>query len=150
VSALRAAAIASCASLAPFTCWLLFEARQTPLPLIAPTALSALVLVQSLALALWLPLLPASDVREHALGGVLSAIAPAPFGAILWLSGAVSAAALARGFIALVILALATSLLARAVARDAPFAMLTRACVQVALAALLWRLRDAWLGPLLA
>ena len=150
MTALRAAATASCASLAPFTVWLLFEARLTPLPLIAPAALSALVLVQALMLALWLPLLPPADARGHALAGVLCALAPAPFGAILWLSGAVSAAALARVAVALLALATATAFLAHLVARHPPLTMLARACVQVTLAALLWRLRDAWLGALLA
>jgi hypothetical protein len=150
VTTIRSVAHLSGAWLAAFTCWLVVEARVDPLAAIAPAALRALVLAQSLMIALWLPSVAPADAREHVEAAVLSAVAPAPFGAILWLSGAVPVASLARAGIALLAFALVISCSARLVVRSAPFAAFTRAGLQVALLALLWRLREAWLAPLLA
>jgi len=108
------------------------------------------VLVQSLMIVLWLPSLADADARERVQAAVLAAVAPAPFGAILWLSGAVSATSLARAGVALLALALLVEWLARLVTRGAAFAALTRAALQITLLALLWRLRESWLAPLLA
>jgi len=128
---------------------MLVELRATPLPVLAPTMLSALVSVQAVGIALWVPLLPPADAREQFLASILLALIPAPLGAILWLSGSVSLASLARVQLVLVTLALLATILSRILGHGTRFAPLLRGSLAVALTALLWQLRPHWLEPLL-
>jgi len=149
VNTMRSAVYAGLVCLTPLVCWMLVELRATPLPVLAPTMLSALVSVQAVGIALWVPLLPPADAREQFLASILLALIPAPLGAILWLSGSVSLASLARVQLVLVTLALLATILSRILGHGTRFAPLLRGSLAVALTALLWQLRPHWLEPLL-
>jgi hypothetical protein len=145
VTAMRSAVHLGLACFAPLLCWLLFELLAIPFPVLAPAVLSAMLCVQALAIALWVPLLPAAPADEHSLAAMLLALVPAPLGALLWLSGAVSIAALARAQLALIALALAVVGCTLLLARSARFAPLLRGSLAALLMALLWQLRPQWL-----
>ena len=145
MTAMRSAVHLGLACFAPLVCWLLFELRAIPLPVLAPAALSAMLCLQALAIALCVPLLPAAPANEHSLAALLLALLPAPLGALLWLSGAVSLASLARVQLALIALALVVVSCTRLLARSPRFAPLLRGSLAALLMTLLWQLRPQWL-----
>jgi hypothetical protein len=150
MKAMRTSVHAGLLCITPLALWLLLEAGGSPLPTLAPAALRALVIVQALAIALWIPLLPAAPAREQWQASVMLSLLPAPLGALLWLSDAVSASALLRAQAALLVLALLTCGAARLLVRAPRLAPFLRASLQIVLATLLWHLRPRWLDPLLA
>jgi hypothetical protein len=146
---MRSAVSAGLVCFAPLACWLLLELRAMPLPALAAVMMNAIVSVQAVAIALWIPLLPRASTREHVVAATLLVLIPAPLGALLWLSGGVSLAALGRAQLGLLALALLVAMLSRVLGHSVRLAPLLRASFAVVLAAALWQLRPHWLVPLL-
>jgi hypothetical protein len=147
---MRSAVHLGLVALAPLACWLLCELQSMPLPALAPAVFNAFVCVQAFAIALWVPLLPAAPAEEQLLASSLLALVPAPLVALLWLSGTVSLASLARTQLALVALALAVAACAQLLGRSPRFAPLLRASLAALLMASLWQFRPQWLDLLVS
>ncbi len=139
---IRGATLAGVIYTAPFGVWLFASAPGDG------AALRALLLVQLIALALWLPAQPPGALRRELSAVAVFLILPLPLVSLLWLQGRSSLDALL--FASLLLLALASAVvvvtrLGRSIRYGQPLVL---AGIQLTLPCVLWAARGQWLGVL--